>query len=241
VVKNERLIQAFKEMTPHYEAAVNNELQRFWGWSYLNFVDKLLDITPIHEHDIVLDVATGTAVIPMRLLEKTRIADFIVGLDITLDMLRNASKHIQEKAIPMPIELACADAMVMPFRRNAFDVIICGLATHHMVVPSLLSEMRRVLKPGGALTIADVGGSLHWQLPGVKTLIKIGTFFYFLITENIFRAWTEASALPNVYTSEEWQSSLGESGFTAIKVVELPKSHAWIPSPLLITARNLME
>ena len=97
VVKNDRLIQAFKEMTPRYEAAVNNELQRFWGWSYLNFVDKLIDITPIHEHDTVLDVATGTAVIPMRLLEQNRIADFIVGLDITLDMLRNASKHIQEE------------------------------------------------------------------------------------------------------------------------------------------------
>ena len=100
--------------------------------------------------------------------------------------------------------------MAMPFRRNAFDVIICGLATHHMVVPRLLSEMRRHIKTGRALTIADVGGSLHWQLPGVKTLIKIGTFFYFLVTENIFRAWTEASALPNVFTSEEWQLSLGE-------------------------------
>jgi len=138
----------------------------------------------------------------------------------------------------VPIELACGDAMGMPFKKDAFDVIICGLATHHMNVPRLLFEMRRVLKLGGALTIADVGGSLRWKLPGVRTLIKIATFFYFLVTENIFRGWTEASALPNVYTAEEWQSSLRESGFTGIRVAELPKSHAWIPSPLLITAKK---
>ena len=236
MLKNDRLIQSFKQMTPHYEALVNRELQKFWGWNYWSFIDQLIDTTPIFDHDAVLDVATGTACIPRRLIEQNRLVGSIVGLDITLEMLKSAKKQILAKGASQSIKLACADAMVMPFRRNSFDVVICGLATHHIEVPTLLSEMRRVLKPGGSLTIADVGGSSLWQLPAIRSLLKISTFFYFMLTEGASRAWAEASALPNVKTAAQWQSYLEEIRFTNIHVSELPKTHTWIPSPLLITA-----
>jgi hypothetical protein len=96
--------------------------------------------------------------------------------------------------------------------------------------------MKRVLKPGGSTIIADAAGSLRWHIPGIKHLIRIATFFYFLTTENIARAWAEAAALPNVYTASEWRSLLEEYTFSAIQMTELPKRYAWIPSPLLITA-----
>jgi ubiquinone/menaquinone biosynthesis C-methylase UbiE len=238
VTKNNRLIQTFNEMTPRYEVTVDHELQRFWGWSYRDFVDRLINTIPIRETDLILDVATGTAVIPRRLQDQNKIFNLIIGLDITLEMLKKASKQNLARLYPAHIELTCADAMVMPFRDNVFDVIICGLATHHMDIANLLSETKRVLKPGGFLAIADVGGSLHWQVPGVKRLIKLATFIYFLIMENFKRAWIEATAVPNVFTPDEWQSSLGMSGFDDIRIIELPKSHTWIPSPLLITAKS---
>ena len=231
------VVEAFTELAPRYEKVVDNELTRFWGWSYAGFVDRLIESTPIVDGDSILDLATGTSVIPRRLVEMVKRDFQVVGLDITLRMLKRGKEKIDQEKANVNIHLACGDAMVMPFNNESFSVAMCGLATHHMNVPLMLSEMRRVLKPGGALTISDVGGSLYWQLPGVKTLIKIATFFYFLVTENTFRAWTETSALPNVYTAEEWHLLLRESGFTSIQVTELPKSHTWIPSPLLITAK----
>ena len=231
------VIEAFTELAPRYEKVVDNELNRFWGWSYAEFVDRLIDSTSITDGDFILDLATGTSVIPRRLVERVKKEYQVIGLDITARMLKRGKEIIDQDKANINIHLTCGDAMVMPFSNESFNVVICGLATHHMNVPRMLSEMRRVLKPGGALTISDVGGSLRWQLPGVRTLIKIATFFYFLVTENIYRAWTETSALPNVYTAEEWQLLLRESGFTSIQVTELPKSHTWIPSPLLITAK----
>jgi len=231
------VIEAFTELAPRYEKVVDSELNRFWGWSYIGFVDRLIDSTPIVDGDFILDLATGTSVIPRRLVEKIKKNFWVVGLDITTRMLKRGKEKIDQEKVNSKINLACGDAMVMPFTNESFNVVMCGLATHHMNAPKLLSEMRRVLKPGGAIAIADVGGSLHWHLPGVRTLIRIATFFYFLITENVFRARTETSALPNVYTVAEWQLLLRESGFTHIQVTELPKSHIWIPSPLLITAK----
>ena len=231
------VVGAFTELSPRYEKVVNNELNRFWGWSYAGFVDRLIESTPIADRDTILDLATGTSAIPRRLVEKVKKEFQVVGLDITARMLIRGKAKIDQDNPNLNIHLACGDAMVMPFSHESFNVVICGLATHHMNTPRLLSEMRRVLKPGGALTISDVGGSLRWQQPGIRTLILIATFIYFLVTENILRARTETSALPNVYTAEEWQLLLRESGFTSIQVTELPKSHTWIPSPLLITAK----
>ena len=61
------IIDAFSEMAPKYELVVDSELNRFWGWSYNGFVNLLLASTPVQQQDIILDVATGTGVIPYRL------------------------------------------------------------------------------------------------------------------------------------------------------------------------------
>jgi len=49
--------------------------------------------------------------------------------------------------------------MALPFSPQSFDVVISGLASHHMNIPLMLSEKKRVLKPGGLLSIIDIGMS----------------------------------------------------------------------------------
>jgi ubiquinone/menaquinone biosynthesis C-methylase UbiE len=236
--RDEHLIGAFTELAPKYEEVMDSELSKFWGWSYSGFISKLIELTPIGENDVVLDVATGTAVIPLKLTEQGRKAGQIVGLDITFDMLMHGSEKVNRKEPLGNINLTCADAMLMPFDQNSFDVVISGLATHHMNVPRMLNQMQRVLKRSGILVLADVGGSSFWRFPGIRIIIRLATFFYFLATENIDRAWTEASAVPNVRTAEEWNSLLAEQGFKNIQIERLSTSNAWIPSPLVIKARK---
>ncbi len=232
----DNLIEAFTELAPRYEEVVDDELRKFWGWSYGRFVEKLIEFTPIRKNDVILDVATGTAVIPLRLTEHHGSWGQIVGLDITLNMLKNGKKKIEAEKAPPNIDLTCATAMAMPFNRNSFDIVICGLAAHHMGVRQLLSEINRVLKTGGRLTIADVGGSPLWRFPGIKALLRIATFLYFLATENITRAWTESAAVSNVHSADEWYALLAERGFTEINITKLSSNHFWIPSPLVTRA-----
>ncbi len=136
------------------------------------------------------------------------------------------------------IRLACGNALSMPFQSEFFDVVLCGLATHHMDVTILLAEMNRVLKRGGHLTIADVGGSPAWRHPVINSLIRVGTFLYFLPFDGVARARSESGALSNVRTKDEWNTALSGQGFGSIEITSLSSSHFWVPAPLAVRARK---
>ena len=232
------IIEAFTDLAPRYEQVVDGELRKFWGWSYDGFIDNLIDMTPLKDDDIVLDVATGTAVIPLKLVNRGKTRGKIIGLDITLAMLKKAAEKINDRKPSVPIHLTCASAMSMPYRKAHFDVIVCGLATHHLDVPVVLTEMYRILKSGGRLTIADVSGSAEWRNPVWSFLIRTATFMYFVPKEGYARARSEAAALANVYTGKEWHDELSKTGFANIKINSLPASHSWVPTPLVIRAER---
>jgi ubiquinone/menaquinone biosynthesis C-methylase UbiE len=235
------IVDAFTDIASHYEQVVDGELQKFWGWTYDGFIQNLIDLTPLGENDRVLDVASGTAVIPLKLIERGKTAGKIVGLDITYAMLARGKQKVEQRGASGLISLTCGNAMAMPFRNDLFDVVVCGLATHHLNVDILLNEIWRLLRPGGRLTIADVGGSAAWHLPLVSSAIRTATFFYFLPKEGYARARVESEALTNVLTPSEWENKLSDRQFTQIQVTELPKSHAWAPAPLLMRAVKVMK
>ncbi|MBC8335835.1 MAG: class I SAM-dependent methyltransferase [Anaerolineales bacterium] len=232
------IIQAFTNMAPRYEKIVDSELQNFWGWSYRGVVDSLFEDISVNGKDIILDIATGTGVIPDRLLKNGIDGNRIHGLDITRAMLEHAQLRLNGGNGQKPINLTCASAMEMPYANASFTIAVCGLATHHMSVEILLSETCRILRRGGKLTIADAGGMLYWKIPGIKLLLKIAAFIYFSITDDPSRAWSEADAVSNVRSKEEWSSLLSKNGFEDISIVTLISKFSWISSPLIIKAEK---
>jgi ubiquinone/menaquinone biosynthesis C-methylase UbiE len=234
--EQELVVEAFTDLAGRYEKVVDSELHRFWGWSYSHFVDRFIELTPFCNEDRILDVATGTGVIPCRLVEEVKKDLHVVGLDITPAMLRRAQQKTRQAAEGKRIGLSCGDALVMPFDAEAFDLVLCGLATHHMNVPGMLSEVHRVLKPGGRLSLADAGGSAHWKNPVLRAAIRMAAFVYFLVSENAVRAWAEAAAVTNIRSSDEWQVDVQKAGFVEVSVIRLPSANFWAPDPLVIEA-----
>ena len=230
------VIEAFTELAPRYEQVVDNELNRFWGWSYVEFVDRLIELTPLSDGDIILDLATGTSVIPRRLVERMKKEYRVVGLDITPRMLRRGKEKIDQDKAYINIHLTCGDAMVMPFSKESFNVVMCGLATHHMNVPRMLSDIKRVLKNGGRISLADAGGSPLWRFFVIKLVIRIAAFLYFLVVENNSRAWAEAAAVSNIRTAEDWNAILSQVGFVDIQITRLHSKRFWMPDPLVLEA-----
>lgn len=230
------IIDTFTELAPRYEEVVNAELNRFWGWSYAAFVSQLIQMTPIPERCRMLDLATGTGVIPRKVLSAGPRGNPIHGLDITRSMLMRAKKKVIAEGIQSQVHLVCASAMEIPYARESFDLVTCALATHHMDVRQLLLETSRILVKGGMLSMADVGGSELWKSPIVKFFLRIAAFVYFLIKENTSRAWAEAEAVSNVRSGEEWFALLLQAGFQDIKITKLKSKHRWIPEPLVIQA-----
>lgn len=246
----ENIIETFTELAPRYEEVVNSELNRFWGWSYTGFINQLFQATAIPEKGRMLDLATGTGVIPIKVATERSSepapgssqgksageTSRIHGLDITMSMLARARKKMVATNIQGRVDLVCASAMIIPYASGSFHLVTCALATHHMDVKLLLSETWRVLHQEGVLSIADVGGSNLWKSPLVKFFLRIAAFVYFLFTENINRAWAEAEAVSNVRSKEEWFDLLFEAGFRDIKLTKLKSKHHWVPEPLVIQA-----
>jgi demethylmenaquinone methyltransferase/2-methoxy-6-polyprenyl-1,4-benzoquinol methylase len=232
--EKEAIQEAFTEMSSHYEEVVDGELNLFWGWSYHKFLEELVKHTTISPDQRILDIATGTLVIPRKILEQNVPGVKITGLDLTESMLRQGQKKLAADGIQKSINLTCADAMALPYADGSFDLVVSGLASHHMDIPLMLSEMKRVLKPGGSLSIVDVGTSPIWETRLFKAAARVIAFIYFRIKDNSSRAWAEAAAVDNLRTPEGWKNDLALVGFNKVKIIKLKSKYKWAPEPLSI-------
>jgi ubiquinone/menaquinone biosynthesis C-methylase UbiE len=233
--EQEITIQAFTELAPTYEETVDRELRQFWGVGYQEFIDHLIDKVNVSQNDVVLDVATGKAIVPSKLAGHDDNHSHIIGLDITFAMLVQAKQNLDTDQVPTKVGLVCGSAMEMPFVCDLFDVVICGLGMHHMKATEMLTEMKRVLKPGGRLLMADVGASAFWRSFIGRIVLQILLYHYGL-TQKGARAEAEKEAFDNIYTTDEWRSLLTDFGFSGIEIVKFAAKYPWYPSGLIIKA-----
>lgn len=112
----------------------------------------------------VLDVATGTGRLPLALLRE-RFRGQIVGLDLSRGMLREAWRKLRPHGDQ--VTLLWEDASHLPFDDGAFDAVTCMESLEFMPQPlEVLSEMVRVLAPGGVLFLTNRVGREARLLPG---------------------------------------------------------------------------
>lgn len=234
--EQETITRAFSELAPQYQRTMDQELSQFWGISYRAFVEKMLATAQVKPGERVLDIATGTAYIPQRLNDRLLGGRPIFGLDITPAMLQAGRQHIQQAMPGCAIELVCASAMAMPFASGAFDVAICALGTHHMDVPLLLSEARRVLVDGGRLVISDVGATPFWRSAVGKLVLYLLMAQYGLANRSA-RSQAELAAFKNVRTAAEWLHLLTRFGFQRVQIDEIRPRFPWYPSGLTMAAQ----
>src|SRR5438094_7378278 len=82
----------------------------------------------------VLDLGTGTALIPIELCKK--LADCrVMAADAAVSMLEVARYNVEVNGLTNRIELAQVDAKRLPFGDGAFDVVISNSIVHHIPEP----------------------------------------------------------------------------------------------------------
>ncbi len=98
----------------------------------------------------LLDLATGTGDLALAILNAMPEVD-LTGSDFCQPMLDVAA----QRGLPKE-KLICADAMNLPFPDAGYDVVTVAFGLRNMAdYPKALTEMRRMLKPGGRLLILD--------------------------------------------------------------------------------------
>ncbi len=117
-----------------------------------------LDRLAIRPGAKILDVGCGSGRHAARAHECPGV--FIAGVDLKLDDLRQARSRLDfHDSLGAhgggAWGLSAGDARNLPFRRNAFDLVICSEVLEH--IPdheAAISELIRVLKPGGDLAVS---------------------------------------------------------------------------------------
>ena len=78
----------------------------------------------------------------------------LIGVDLSPEMLARA--HVRAQQMGRAVELLEADAQALPFPDESFDTVACTYALCSVLDDALVvSEMGRVLKPGGRLIMVD--------------------------------------------------------------------------------------
>lgn len=114
-------------------------------------IAELKEINPQY----VLDVATGTADVAL-LLHKYLSPQKVVGIDISEGMLELGRQKVEKQKLKDKIELRTGDSEAIKFPNDTFDAITVAFGVRNFEhLQQGLSEMLRVLKPGGKLVVLE--------------------------------------------------------------------------------------
>jgi ubiquinone/menaquinone biosynthesis C-methylase UbiE len=104
----------------------------------------------------ILDVGTGTAQIPIELCRQSPQPE-VVGIDLAAHMLRVGEANVRRAGLAERIGLHLVDAKGLPFDDGSFGAVMSNSIVHHIPEPrSVLSEMLRVVVPGGLVFVRDL-------------------------------------------------------------------------------------
>lgn len=148
-MQNSNIEKVHKSFEIQASCFENNSMS-FSKKDYLDYTVRQIELVST---DFVLDVASGTCACGRSIAPFVRM---VTCLDTTPAMLEVGKKEAQKDSLDNMIFVK-GYAEELPFLNDNFDVVICRLAFHHFTnIEFPISEMVRVLKPGGKLVIIDM-------------------------------------------------------------------------------------
>jgi len=116
-------------------------------------LDRIVTLSGAGPEDTSLDVACGPGLLACAF---ARVVRHAVGLDLTPAMLEQARKTQAEQRLNN-LTWQQGDVMALPYPDAHFSIVSSRFAFHHFENPlGALREMKRVVKPGGRVVVADM-------------------------------------------------------------------------------------
>ncbi|RXG27663.1 bifunctional demethylmenaquinone methyltransferase/2-methoxy-6-polyprenyl-1,4-benzoquinol methylase UbiE [Leeuwenhoekiella palythoae] len=148
--KREQVEQMFDTISKEYDG-----LNRVISFGIdVKWRKKVVNMVAATQPKRILDVATGTGDLAINLAKTD--AEKIIGLDISAGMLQVGKDKIASKNLSTTIEMVQGDSENLPFEDNYFDAITVAFGIRNFeTLEKGLSEILRVLKPGGIFVILE--------------------------------------------------------------------------------------
>ena len=170
---------------------------------------------PAEKH--VLDLATGTGDLAIALLSAG--AAHVVAVDFSSEMLTAAQTKLSPR-FDQRISLVQGDALALPFEDGTFDRLTSGFLLRNLAdLRQGLSEMLRVLKPGGRMVALDItrpGGGMGGLVAGAYFQRVVPWIGGLISGQSAAYAYLAKSVLP-FPTADRLRDLMMEVGFSTVE------------------------
>jgi ubiquinone/menaquinone biosynthesis C-methylase UbiE len=117
---------------------------------------EYLDAMAIDAARNVLDLGCGTGVVARAIARRPRFAGRAMGVDRSPHLVAAASRLAREEGIGERVAFRTGDSHTLALRDMEFDAVVAHTLFSHLEDPrSVLTEIVRVLEPGGKVGIFD--------------------------------------------------------------------------------------
>ena len=140
-----------RALTPFYDLVLR------WFFREDELKQQLIAAAGLAPGQHVLDLGCGTGTL-LVMIKSVHPLVTITGLDGDADVLAIARGKVADAGLD--VSFSQAHASLLPYPDNTFDRVLSSLVFHHLsskVKRAALSEIYRVLRPGGELHILDFG------------------------------------------------------------------------------------
>lgn len=148
--KKEQVAEMFDNIAPRYDFLnhfLSFGIDKLWRRRAIKLIRPF---TPVK----ILDVATGTGDFAIEALKTG--ARSIIGIDISEEMLAVGRSKIDKLGLDHLITLKRGDSEQLEFERETFDAVTVAFGVRNFEnLGKGLSEIQRVLKPGGVICVLE--------------------------------------------------------------------------------------
>ena len=177
-LKNEQhFVSALNKIYYYVESSVYDDLHIEVVVGDLDWWKKAGKTYLIHGNDtpqrIVLDVGCGTGFVGTCISSNLNKKDLLIGCDISTGMLSKArnKEKLMDKCTPVFINCV---AHQLPISDSCIDLVTINSVLHHLAnVKATLSEIDRVLKPGGIVLINREPNKAFFQSLPIRLLASL--------------------------------------------------------------------
>ncbi|MEZ6057358.1 MAG: methyltransferase domain-containing protein [Planctomycetaceae bacterium] len=216
------------EEAEDYDRMDHAEVNRRFVYDLLAFCglpDDNMRVDQSFDPTRLLDVGTGTALIPIELVRCHEIWN-VHGIDLAASMLLLGQQNIERAGVSQRVQLELVDAKHLPFVDGCFPGVISNSIVHHIPSPiDAFREMRRVLCPNGFLFVRDL--LRPDSIDDLEHLVDLHTVGAIPSQRQLFRQSLHASL-----TIEEVRQLLRQTGFDPGSVQQTSDRHWTIATRL---------
>src|SRR5580704_12156445 len=133
------------------------DYEQLWQAQLAEAQSALLSLASLEPGEQVLDIACGTGLVSLEAARAVSTGGHVLGIDLSERMVDAAERRAREMKLSN-CSFSRMDAETLALPDASFDVVLCALGLMYMPDPEqAVREMRRVLRPGGRISLAIWG------------------------------------------------------------------------------------